>query len=161
MGDVVEIIELMRNRELTLATAESCTGGLIASAFVDVPGASDVYRGGIVSYHEELKESLLGVKRRTIEKYTVVSSQVAEEMCRGAAEKCGADIGLSSTGCAGPDGGTEESPVGTVYIGVFIGGKTYVKRLSLSGDRNEIRCSAVKEILSMLTELLNNNFNGG
>lgn len=156
MGDAVKIIGLLREKGYTLATAESCTGGLIASAFVDIPGASDVYRGGIVSYNEELKESLLGVKRETVDRYTVVSSQTAEEMCKGAAEKCGADIGLSSTGCAGPDGGTEKNPAGTVYIGVYIGGKSYVKRLSLKGERNEIRRSAVKEILSMLTELLTN-----
>lgn len=154
MEKALKIIELLREKKLTVATAESCTGGLAASAFVDIPGASDVYRGGVVSYHEELKESILGVKRTTIDKYTVVSSQVAEEMCRGAAERCGADVGISSTGCAGPDGGTEESPVGTVFIGVYIGGKSYTKRLSLKGDRNQIRNSAVSEMLSMLTELL-------
>lgn len=154
MEKVLKIIELLKEKKLTVATAESCTGGLAASAFVDIPGASDVYRGGVVSYHEELKESILGVKRTTIDKYTVVSSQVAGEMCRGAAERCGADVGISSTGCAGPDGGTEESPVGTVFIGVYIGGKSYTKRLSLKGDRNQIRNSAVSEMLSMLTELL-------
>lgn len=149
-----ELLDKLKTKGLTVAAAESCTGGLISSAFVDIPGASDVFVGGLVTYKEDSKSTLLGVKEQTLQRYTAVSSQTAEEMCVNVAHKCGADIGLSSTGYAGPDGGTEENPVGTVYIGVYIYGRAHTKRLELRGDRNTIRNSAVTEVISLLEQLL-------
>lgn len=150
----VELLNKLKNKNMTVAAAESCTGGLISSAFVDLPGASDVFVSGIVTYKEESKCTLLGVKEETLKQYTAVSSRTAAEMCENAAKKCGTDIGLSSTGYAGPDGGTEENPVGTVYIGVYIYGKAYTKRLELKGNRNYIRKNAVEEVLLLLEQLL-------
>lgn len=151
---VEQLIDRLRQKGLTVAAAESCTGGLISSAFVDISGASDVFAAGLVTYMERCKVSLLGVEEQTLESYTAVSAQTAEEMCVNAAKRCGADIGLSSTGYAGPDGGTQENPVGTVYIGVYIYGKAHTARLELSGGRTEIRRSATAAVLAMLNELL-------
>ncbi len=148
------LLDRLRSKNLTVASAESCTGGLISSAFVDIPGASDVFVGGLVTYKEESKVSLLNVSAETIKKYTAVSSQTAEEMCRNAAKVCNSNIGLSSTGYAGPEGGTAENPVGTVYIGVYIYGQAHTKRLEIKGDRNYIRKTAVKEVISLLDRLL-------
>jgi nicotinamide-nucleotide amidase len=139
---------------MTLAAAESCTGGLISSAFVDVAGASDVFTAGLVTYKESAKCSLLGVDAEVLAKYSAVSEQTARQMCEKVAQKCGTEVGLSSTGYAGPDGGTALDPVGTVYIGVYIYGKSHVKRLSLDGDRNEIRRKAVNEVILFLKELI-------
>ncbi len=148
------LLDRLRSKNLTVASAESCTGGLISSAFVDISGASDVFVGGLVTYKEESKVSLLNVSAETIKKYTAVSSQTAEEMCRNAAKVCNSNIGLSSTGYAGPEGGTAENPVGTVYIGVYIYGQAHTKRLEIKGDRNYIRKTAVKEVISLLDRLL-------
>jgi PncC family amidohydrolase len=148
------LLNKLREASLTVASAESCTGGLIASAFVDIAGASDVFTAGFVTYKEESKAALLGVSRETLDLYTAVSAQTAEEMCTNAARLAKADIGISSTGYAGPDGGTAENPVGTVYIGIYIGGKAHTRRLSLDGDRNTIRKKAVEEAFLFLRELI-------
>lgn len=151
---IAELIDILRQKHLTVAAAESCTGGLIASAFVDIAGASDVFTAGLVTYKEESKTYLLGVSEQTLRDCTAVSSQTAEEMCRNTASLCRTDIGLSSTGYAGPDGGTEDNPVGTVYIGVYINGKAHTKRLELKGDRNTIRKNAVNEVIALLYSLV-------
>ncbi len=149
-----ELLDKLRAKGLTVSAAESCTGGLISSAFVDISGASDVFVGGFVTYKEESKCSLLGVKEETLKSYTAVSLQTAQEMCQNVAKLCNSSIGLSSTGYAGPDGGTEENPVGTVYIGVYIYGKAHIKRLEIKGDRNYIRKTAVREVIKLLDGLL-------
>lgn len=112
------VLELARERGLKLATAESCTGGMIASALTDVPGSSDVFNGGIVSYSNEVKASVLGVSRDDLEVLGAVSSEVAEQMVHGVLAALDADIAVSVTGVAGPGGGSPEKPVGTVWFGV-------------------------------------------
>lgn len=108
---------LMREKGLTLSISESCTGGLIQDHITDVPGSSDYYIGGVVSYSDDIKIKILGVNSESIKRFGAVSSEVAEEMAEGIREKMGSDIGLSVTGIAGPKGGTKEKPVGLVYIG--------------------------------------------
>ncbi len=112
------LVRLLSARGLTLASAESCTGGMIGERITSVTGASAVYLGGFVTYTNEMKMRQIGVLRSTIEAYTEVSAEVAAEMADGARRMTGADIGISTTGYAGPDGGTKENPVGTVYVGI-------------------------------------------
>ncbi len=148
--NVENIVNILTKKGLTLSAAESCTGGMVSSAIVDYPGASNVFIDGIVSYANEAKMKFLGVKSDTLEKYSAVSPQTAEEMCRGVALRSNTDIGISTTGYAGPVGGTKEDPVGTVYIGIYIKGKVYTERLSLSGTRTEVRQRATEILLERL-----------
>ena len=130
------VILFLRQRGLTLATAESCTGGFMAKRITDIAGCSDVFLGGCVTYANEAKERLLGVKHETLERYGAVSEQTAMEMAKGVREALGADIGVSSTGIAGPGGGSEEKPVGTVYIGISTKNGESFRKLSLSSMRS-------------------------
>lgn len=152
--DIKGIIELLIDKKLTITTAESCTGGLLASAIIDFPGVSEIYQEGYVTYSNEAKEKLLGVSHETIFNYGVVSEQTAREMAQGAAREAGADIALSSTGVAGPDGGTKEHPVGEVYLGCYCLGKTRVVRMLGNGDRSMIRRQAVERAFTLLNEML-------
>ncbi len=149
---VSAVMKRLAEKGLTVAAAESCTGGLVAARLIDYPGASAVFMTGLVTYTNESKARLLGVKEETLEKYGAVSSQTAEEMCIGAARSCGTDIGISTTGIAGPDGGTAEKPVGLVYIGVYFKGKAVTKRLQLSGSRNKIRNAAAAAAIELLRQ---------
>jgi nicotinamide-nucleotide amidase len=134
----------------TLATAESCTGGLIAERITRVPGSSQYFLGGVVSYTEAAKSSLLAVPRELIDKRGVFSGEVAEAMARGAKHCFGSTIGLSVTGVAGPSGGTEEAPVGTVYVGIADDVGTSNRRMILPGDRHLIRWRASQAALEMI-----------
>ena len=127
-----------------LATAESCTGGMVGGALTAQPGISSVYVGGFVTYTNQMKIDLLGVDPEAIAQYTEVSAKVAEQMARGARERTGADIAISLTGVAGPGGGSEKTPVGTVYIGISSPHQTYAVRYCMQSDlpRHEIRCRA-------------------
>ncbi len=151
------IVETLTKNGLTLAAAESCTGGMVSSAIVDYPGASNVFLDGIVSYSNEAKMKFLGVKSETLEKYGAVSSQTAQEMCEGAARESGADIGISTTGVAGPGGGTPEKPVGTVWIGIHTPNGTETKLLQLSGTRTEIREQTTEILLGELKNRIYHN----
>ena len=111
-----EVLAALRERGLSLATAESCTGGLVGGALTAVPGSSDTYRGGIISYTNEVKHRLLGVPEELLSQYGAVSAPVAEAMARGAASALGADVAVSTTGLAGPGGDEFGNPVGTVYL---------------------------------------------
>ena len=130
------VVESLHRRSLTLACAESCTGGLIAKRITDIPGCSDVFLGGCVTYTNEVKQKLLGVSAQTLAQYGAVSGQTAAEMARGVRERLGSDIGVSATGLAGPGGGSPELPVGTVYIGISTREGEQVRRLSLSSMRS-------------------------
>ncbi|MBE6668433.1 MAG: competence/damage-inducible protein A [Ruminococcaceae bacterium] len=130
------VVQFLRKKGLTLATAESCTGGFMAKRITDIAGCSDVFLGGCVTYANEAKERLLGVKHETLERYGAVSEQTAMEMAKGVREALGADIGVSSTGIAGPGGGTAEKPVGTVYIGISTKDGESFRKLSLSSMRS-------------------------
>lgn len=153
----VAIEELIRQGK-TVATAESCTGGLVAKRLTDIPGSSAVVLGGFVTYTNEMKIAQLGVRPETIAAYTELSEQTAAEMARGARERTGADIGISTTGLAGPGGGSDDCPVGTVYIGISTKAGECTKRLSLSPQRKRdyIRTVAASHalytILHSLTE---------
>lgn len=139
---------------LTLASAESCTGGLVAGRIVDFPGASKVFVDGVVSYSNESKVLRLGVSPETLEKFGAVSEETAKEMAQGVVKMLNADVGVSTTGVAGPGGGTDKKPVGLVYIAVYFNGKTTVKKLMLKGNRNRIRGKVVTEVLNLLLEVL-------
>lgn len=150
LGDVV--VPMLIERGLTVATAESCTGGLVGGALTDVAGSSAAYRGGWVTYTNEMKATQLGVDPNLIEQHGAVSGPVAEAMAQGAAARSGADLAVSLTGVAGPDGGTDEKPVGTVWIALHDAkaGNTEAKCFALSGDRATVRDRAVKTALQWL-----------
>ena len=133
------VCQKLIEKNLTIATAESCTGGLIASKFVDYPGISKVYKEGFITYTNESKIKRLGAKKETLEKFGAVSEETAKEMAEGAAQAAESDIGLSVTGIAGPGGGTEEKPVGLVYIGLYYNSEIFVIKKNYPGGRNIIR----------------------
>jgi nicotinamide-nucleotide amidase len=144
------VAEMLLYNNLTISTAESCTGGLLSGRLINYPGVSAVFMEGAVTYSNESKIRRLGVKRETIEKFGAVSEETALEMAGGIAQSAGTDIGLSVTGIAGPGGGTDEKPVGLVYVGLYIKGKVRAKKLNLWGDRQNIRSRAVMQILDWL-----------
>ncbi len=148
-------VKLLLSRGLTLATAESCTGGMVASALVDIPGASGTFVDGCVTYSNDAKMHRLSVSPATLEKFGAVSEQCALEMAIGMQKSADADIAISTTGIAGPDGGTDEKPVGTVYIALASkDGDTQVKQLLLHGDRERIRYTAMLNSFDMLRRFL-------
>ena len=149
----------LRERGMTLATAESCTGGLIAKLITDLPGSSSCFVGGCVTYTNEVKMALLGVRAETIALHTEVSNACAEEMAKGARQALGCDIGVSTTGYAGPGGGTERDPVGTVYIGVAWEHGCFSYRLQAGQDRTreQVRAAAAAKAMELVTELLEGN----
>lgn len=148
------VAQLLLSKHLTIAVAESCTGGLLTSALVEYPGISEVLLEGCVTYSNQAKMQRLGVQAQTLETYTAVSAQTAAEMAEGIAKTSGADIGISTTGIAGPDGGTTEKPVGLVYIGLSIKGKTTVTEYHYTGKRNQIRERATMYALDLLRKAL-------
>ena len=150
------VIHELRRQGKTVACAESCTGGLIAKRLTDIPGSSAAVLGGFVTYTNEMKIRHLGVSPETIEQYTELSEQTAAEMARGARMATGADIGISTTGLAGPGGGSEGCPVGTVFVGISSIHGEQVKRLSLSPNRKRdyIRTVAASHALEMIRRLL-------
>lgn len=142
--------KLLISKELTISTAESCTGGLLAGRLINYPGISSVFMDGVVSYSNDAKIKRLGVRSSTLEQYGAVSKEVAAEMAQGIAKTSGSKIGISTTGIAGPTGGSAEKPVGLVYVGLYAAGETKTKKLNLWGDRREIRDRAVNEALDFL-----------
>ena len=137
-----------------LSTAESCTGGLIAARIVDLAGVSEVYEQGFVTYSNEAKERNLGVSHETLERYGAVSRETAAEMASGCARVSGADYTVVTTGIAGPGGGSEEKPVGLVYIGCYVRGTVTTYRNIFTGDRSAIRHAAAERALTLLDLLI-------
>ncbi|MBQ3573182.1 MAG: nicotinamide-nucleotide amidohydrolase family protein, partial [Clostridia bacterium] len=133
------VVELLRKSGKTVATAESCTGGLVAKRITEIPGSSECFECGFVTYSNEQKTERLGVNKATLDKYGAVSPEVAFEMCKGARDKAGADIGIGITGIAGPGGGTDEKPVGLVYIGICTEDVHATVKLNLTGGRGMVR----------------------
>ena len=154
MAEAANLIDKLRHRGLTVATAESCTGGMLAAALTDVPGSSDVFGWGLVTYSNEAKAQMLGVSRDTLAEFGAVSSQTAAEMACGLLRISGADIALTTTGVAGPGGGSAEKPVGLVYIACGNENDLQVKRCDFSGGRDAVRRQTVAEALSMLERFL-------
>ena len=143
-------VELIKKLGMNISTAESCTGGMIASRLIDVPGVSEIFKEGIVSYSNDAKMKRLGVKKETLEKYGAVSEETAREMVIG----LDSDIAIATTGIAGPDGGTPEKPVGLVYIGIRVKNDIYIEKRFFNGDRMKVRERAVSQSLFSLIKIL-------
>lgn len=144
------VADLLIANKLTVTCAESCTGGMLSARLINVPGVSDVYKSGIVTYSEKAKRKFLGVKKPTLEKHGVVSLQTAEEMAKGAAMLNKADVAVAITGIAGPDGGTKDKPVGLVYIACCVKKKVVVKEYHFKGNRAKVREAATSAALTLM-----------
>ena len=145
---------LLKQKKLTVATAESCTGGLIANSLTNISGSSEYFDIGIISYSNKAKIDLLDVSEDILKKYGAVSNQVAESMARGVKDKSNVDIGISTTGIAGPTGGTKDKPVGLVYIGISSQKNTIVKKFQFNGNRLENKEKTCNGALKMLFNFL-------
>lgn len=148
------IATLLKEHQLTITTAESCTGGLIAATLINVPGISSQFEEGYITYSNEAKEKLLGVSHDTLQQFGAVSPQTAEEMAAGAKKAANADISIVSTGIAGPDGGTAEKPVGLVYLGCCYRGQVKVEKHIFSGDRRKVREASVQAALELVEKTI-------
>lgn len=145
---------LLSSSNLTLATAESCTGGMVSEIITSVPGASRYFLASCVTYSNESKVKLLGVREETIMQHGAVSIETAAEMASGIRNATGADIGISTTGVAGPDGGTDLKPIGTVCFGIDYKGQIITKKEIFKGDRDSIRKQSSDFILNLLIDLV-------
>ena len=152
------VAELLYKKKLSISTAESCTGGMVAATLISYPGISDVFKEGAVTYSNEAKMKRLGVKEETLNNFGAVSEETAREMAEGIAMEAKTDIGISTTGIAGPGGGTEEKPVGLVYIGVCIKGNVIVEKFNFTGDREAVRKKATMNALNILRKELIRNY---
>ena len=152
------VVRLLKKNGLTVTTAESCTGGMLAARLVNVPGVSDVYREGYITYSNKAKRRLLDVNKSTLKKYGAVSEQTAREMAIGGVFANGADVCVATTGIAGPDGGTEEKPVGLVYISCYLKDKVTVERFQFKGNREKIREQTVVKALDLLRRSILKNY---
>ncbi len=148
------VVEQLRCMEKTVALAESCTGGLLSNAFTDIPGASKVFAGSAVCYANDAKMNLLGIPECLLVQHGAVSAECAEAMALAAAEKFGADYGMAVTGFAGPEGGTEADPVGTVYLGYASPSGVWSRRIFVSGDRLQVKVRAVNTALDWMRRKL-------
>jgi PncC family amidohydrolase len=144
----------LKERGWTLSIAESCTGGLISDRLTDVPGSSDYFEGGMVTYSNESKAKHLGIPLDYIKKYGAVSPQVARKMAQGVRKAFNTTFGLSTTGVAGPTGGTKRAPIGRVFIGFTNGRRTWVRREDFKGSRREIKRKAAERSLKFFYETL-------
>ncbi|MDD5793907.1 competence/damage-inducible protein A [Clostridium sp. HCP1S3_B4] len=144
------VSKLLIDRNIKISTAESCTGGMIASRLIGVPGVSEVFLEGAVTYSNEAKMRTLNVKEETLKKFGAVSAETAMEMAEGIAKRTGSDISVVTTGIAGPGGGTEDKPVGLVYFGLYYKEKTYTYRYVFNGDRNKVRLKAAVTALDLV-----------
>ncbi len=147
------VLERCRALGLTLAVAESCTGGMLGERITSVPGSSDVFVGGVIAYHDDVKRDSLGIRQGDLDTFGAVSEKVAGQMATGVRERMGADIGVAITGIAGPGGGSADKPVGLVWIGVH-GSERSTRRIHTGGDRGEIRQRAVQAALDMVRRTL-------
>lgn len=149
-----KIVSLLQEKGWKIASAESCSGGMIASRLVNVSGVSDVFEEGYITYSNAAKHKLLGVSKQSLGQYGAVSSQVAGEMALGAARQARARAAIAVTGIAGPGGGTPQKPVGLVYIGCYVDGRVFVTENYFQGSRQEIRTATTQAALSLLLEKL-------
>lgn len=148
------LVKELTKRGASITTAESCTGGLLSGRIVNARGASEVFAQGFVTYSNEAKNHLLGVKQETLDSVGAVSAETAAQMAAGAAEAADAEVALSTTGIAGPDGGTPDKPVGLVYIGCRCFGETVVERHLFGGNRMEVRNASVEAALILAKKCL-------
>ena len=152
------VVNLLKRYDLTLVTAESCTGGLLTGRIVNVAGASEVLKEGFITYSNKSKRKYLDVNKATLKKYGAVSAQTAKEMAKGAAIGSDCDTSIAITGLAGPDGGTEEKPVGLVYISCYVNEKTVVKEYNFKGNRQKVREASVVAALDLLRRTIISNY---
>jgi nicotinamide-nucleotide amidase len=148
------VLQACRERMLTLGVAESCTGGMLGTRLTAVPGSSDVMRGGVIAYHDDLKRDVLGVEVLALRQHGAVSQEVVRQMAMGARRVAGASIGLAITGIAGPGGGTAKKPVGTVWVAADFGGDIHTRLLRLWGGREEIRQRSAQWLMEMVRRQL-------
>ena len=148
------VVDLLMANKLTACTVESCTGGMLSARLINVPGVSEVFKSGYVTYSNKSKRRLLGIKKNLLLKHGAVSEQIAREMAKTAAALARTDVSVSTTGIAGPDGGTPEKPVGLVYIGCNVCGRITVKECHFHGSREKIRESTVAAALSLMRECI-------
>lgn len=155
-GDISNkaVTKKLIEKNITIAVAESCTGGMISSEIVDVPGSSSIMKQSVVTYCNDAKKSILGVSEETINSYTEVSGQAAIEMANGVSKWAGSDIGVSVTGFAGPDSGNEEQPAGLVYIGIYYNNDVRAYKYLFEGSRNEVRKQACNKAFELIHNLL-------
>ena len=146
--------QVLITQKVTIATAESCTGGLLGHLLTSVSGSSTYYLGGVIAYSNAVKESMLGVRHETLVAYGAVSEQTAKEMAAGTRERIGSDIGISTTGIAGPTGGTPEKPVGLIYIGISTAEKTVAFECHFKGSREEIKEETARTLLKKVLDAL-------
>jgi PncC family amidohydrolase len=149
-----KVVKFLKDNNLTISTAESCTGGILSSSIVDIAGSSEVFLEGCITYSNKAKISRLNVTPETIEKYGAVSSQTSEEMAEGIALTSGTDIGISTTGIAGPSGGTSEKPVGLVWIGIYFKGNIKSYKYMFKGNRKSIRIETTHKAIELILQLL-------
>ena len=153
----VTVGKLLMERGMTAAFAESCTGGLVSEKMAEIPGISAVLKMGLVTYSNEAKMQLLQVKKETLEQYGAVSEQTAREMCENLQKISGCDVTASVTGIAGPGGGSPQKPVGLVYIGVCVGGKTRIERCTFGGGRKSVQLRSANKVFSMIRQAVLDN----
>lgn len=150
-----EIIKKAKEKNIKITFAESCTGGLLSALFTEVSGSSEVIERGFVTYSNEAKNELLGVKKSTLEKFGAVSDECAREMAVGALKNSHASLSLAITGIAGPNGGSKDKPVGLVYIALNFQDRVICRKFNFAGDRTEIRKASVIASLAMIQSLIN------
>lgn len=148
------IAELLEKKNIKVSTAESCTGGLVAAALVNVAGISNWFEEGYVTYSNTAKQKLLGVDKDTLEQFGAVSEQTARQMAIGAAKAAGCQAAVATTGIAGPDGGTDEKPVGLVYIGAVVRDDIVIEKHIFKGDRADVRTQSTQAALELLEQML-------
>ena len=148
----MELLDLLKKNHFTVTTAESCTGGMVAARLVDIPGSSSYFEEGYITYSDRVKTKVLGVPEETITQFGVVSVETAIAMAEGACHVSGATCAITTTGVAGPDGGTDETPVGCVCFGCVVDGKSYCERVVFSGDRKQVRKQATEYAITLLTD---------
>ena len=151
------VANLLIDNNTTIATAESCTAGLLSAKLTDVAGSSKYFNGGVVCYSNELKSDLVGVKQQTLDRYGAVSEETAHELAINIAKKLNSDIGVSITGIAGPDGGSEKKPVGLVFVGISYKNNVYIKKYNLTPNRNINRELTVTLCLNEIRKILENS----
>ena len=150
--------KILCENKLTISTAESCTGGMVAETLISFAGISEVFKEGVITYSNEAKIKRIGVKEETLKEYGAVSEETAKEMAEGVAKLANTNIAISTTGIAGPGGGTVDKPVGLVYIGVYIDGETMVQKFNLNGNREAVRRKATMNALNILRKELIKRF---
>lgn len=156
-----EVSQLLWEMEKTVSTAESCTGGRIAEAIIAVPGASKYFKGGVISYVDEIKESLLGVSRQVLEEQTAVCEEVARQMVKGACRSLNTDYAISATGFAGPTGGTKDIPVGTIWLACGTPDRQVTMRVQEDHGRDINLAIATNKAMQMFLDFLKSEFQNG